>query len=244
MPTSTSTSNSPAQCAVVISILSLLSLIALLLVLTFKPPLDTGSNQLGILFSSPAVSTSSALCIVLFITAIISGVIAYRLVDRPEPSLIGIGPKILPEDLAAFSGLAKAFTDSDKSVAALDVIAETFLKLSSLRSWPGTFNYLGVSGLPLATIALTLVFTIMALLMDFTALRWGPTAKPDPFFDLAKLTLGAFIGSFVQKHVEQAAVQQSVVQQKRLDSGSEDPLSPPPAPPVAGPRPSPDQPGS
>ena len=45
---------------------------------------------------------------------------------------------------------------------------------------------LGLTGLPLATIGLTLFFSILAI--RFPA-----------FMDLAKLTLGAFIGSFVQK---------------------------------------------
>ena len=49
---------------------------------------------------------------------------------------------------------------------------------------------LGLTGLPLATIGLTIFFALMyAYSCD------------NPFMDLAKLTLGAFIGCFVQKQV-------------------------------------------
>ena len=69
------------------------------------------------------------------------------------------------------------------------------MRLSSLRGFTGTFTKLGLSGLPLATIGLTLFFAMLALLpLD--------TESQRSFFDLTKLTLGAFIGSFVQKAVE------------------------------------------
>lgn len=61
-----------------------------------------------------------------------------------------------------------------------------YVILSSLSGFTGTFQKIGFSGLPLATVGLTLVFSILSFL------------KPE-FLELAKLTLGAFIGSFVQK---------------------------------------------
>jgi hypothetical protein len=61
-----------------------------------------------------------------------------------------------------------------------------FIRLSSLSGLTGTFTKIGLTGLPLATIFLTIFLGILGL------------ANPQ-FFDLAKLTLGAFLGSFVQR---------------------------------------------
>jgi hypothetical protein len=63
-----------------------------------------------------------------------------------------------------------------------------YIRLTSLTGFTGTFTKLGLSGLPLATIGLTLFFSLLFL-------------KNAAYLDLAKLTLGAFIGSFVQKQV-------------------------------------------
>jgi len=66
-----------------------------------------------------------------------------------------------------------------------------YIRLSSLTGATGFFTKLGLSGLPLATIGLTLFFAIGSL--------FAPAAAQ--FYDLTQLTLGAFIGSFVQKQV-------------------------------------------
>jgi len=66
-----------------------------------------------------------------------------------------------------------------------------YIRLTSLTGFTGTFTKLGLTALPLATIALTLFFSVLAI-------------SYPPFMDLAKLTLGAFIGSFVQKQVGSA----------------------------------------
>jgi hypothetical protein len=66
---------------------------------------------------------------------------------------------------------------------------DQYVRLSSLSGVTGTYTKLGLTGLPLATIGLTLFFSIVSLF------------HPDRFLDLAKLTLGAFIGSFVQRNV-------------------------------------------
>lgn len=66
---------------------------------------------------------------------------------------------------------------------------DQYIRLSSLGGFAGIFAKVGLSGLPLATIGLTLAFTIISL--------WGGKEV----FDLAKLTLGAFIGSYVQRSV-------------------------------------------
>jgi hypothetical protein len=64
-----------------------------------------------------------------------------------------------------------------------------FIRLSSLSGLTGTFTKIGLSGLPLATIFLTIFLAIMGIVNA-------------QFFDLAKLTLGAFLGSFVQRQAE------------------------------------------
>jgi hypothetical protein len=70
-----------------------------------------------------------------------------------------------------------------------------YIRLSSLSGFPGTFHKLGFTGLPLATVVLTLILLVVSLFVD------GELSKST--FDMAKLTLGAFLGSFVQRNVEQ-----------------------------------------
>ena len=71
---------------------------------------------------------------------------------------------------------------------------DQYVRLRSLSGFSGHFTKLGVTGLPLTTVSLTLIFS-------FISLTQLPLAED--FLDLAKLTLGAFIGSFVQRQVEQ-----------------------------------------
>lgn len=83
--------------------------------------------------------------------------------------------------------------------AVLDGKAEPidqYVRLRALSGISGNFTKLGVTGLPLTTVFLTLVFSVISLLPV-----GGSTSSA--FLDLAKLTLGAFIGSFVQGRVEQ-----------------------------------------
>lgn len=95
---------------------------------------------------------------------------------------------------------ARTIPRDDLSLVAQAVIdgkpepIDQYVRLRSLSGLSGNFTKLGVTGLPLTTVGLTLVFSFIAL----TAV---PLAKD--FLDLAKLTLGAFIGSFVQRQVEQ-----------------------------------------
>ena len=69
---------------------------------------------------------------------------------------------------------------------------DKFIKLTSLTGITGFFTKIGITGLPLATISLTLIFGLLALLNIGT----DASAK---FFDFANLALGAFLGSYVQK---------------------------------------------
>lgn len=66
---------------------------------------------------------------------------------------------------------------------------ELYVRLASLGGPTGTATKLGLTGLPLATIGLTMFFSLVALFVP-------------SFLDLVKLTLGAFIGSFVQRSGE------------------------------------------
>ncbi len=84
---------------------------------------------------------------------------------------------IPPQDYELLSDLIK---QEKKDAIGLYVI------LSSLSGFTGTFQKIGFSGLPLATAILTLIFSALSFFQT-------------EFLELAKLTLGAFIGSFVQK---------------------------------------------
>ena len=70
---------------------------------------------------------------------------------------------------------------------------DQYVRLSSLSGFTGLFTKLGLTGLPLVTIAVTLIFALLGV-VDREHFK--------EFIDLSKLTLGAFIGSFVQRHVE------------------------------------------
>jgi hypothetical protein len=137
-------------------------------------------------------------------------------------SAIGLVGALLGTQLLRSVGLSKSqqpsrVINSDEWAAISDQVKSgqeeavtQYIRLTSLSGFTGAFTKLGLTGLPLATIGLTLFFSILAISY--------PT-----FMDLAKLTLGAFIGSFVQK---QAGAGGSV----RLPGGQTVSVS---APPVA-----------
>ena len=85
-----------------------------------------------------------------------------------------------------------------------------YVKLASLSGFVGLCTKLGIGGLPLATIALTILFAIA-----------GAISGEASFIDFAKLTLGAFIGSYVQR--------------QRVDFTSSTPTNSSPPNPSAGP---------
>jgi hypothetical protein len=113
--------------------------------------------------------------------AVISTYIGYRLIVAAGATSI---PVIPDHDY----GLLAPLVTEGKA----DSI-DQYVRLSSLARFTGTFTQLGLTGLPLATIFLTLFFSVLTLL------------KSSNFLDLTKLTLGAFIGSFVQRQVERRA---------------------------------------
>jgi hypothetical protein len=94
------------------------------------------------------------------------------------------GRQVIPsQDYELLSDILKS--EPDKAV-------DHYVRLSSLTGLTGLFTKIGLSGLPLATIGLTIVFTVLAMLV-------GGNGMGASFFDLAKLTLGAFLGSYVQR---------------------------------------------
>jgi hypothetical protein len=101
---------------------------------------------------------------------------------RPTPRAIP------PEDRKLLEPLVR---DANKEAINQYVI------LSSLSGFTGNFQKIGFSGLPLATAALTLLFCGLAF------------AKPE-FIEFAKLTLGAFIGSFVQRSADTERLRDTV----------------------------------
>ena len=94
---------------------------------------------------------------------------------------------IRPED--------RAFLVPLISSANKEAIGE-YIRLASLSGFSGNFTKLGFTGLPLVTVGLTLILLAMAMVISDEEMRKG-------VFDLAKLMLGAFIGSFVQRNIEQ-----------------------------------------
>lgn len=132
----------------------------------------------------------NAVYIALFIIAILSAYIGYRMVVAAGGTTSVVIP---PQDYSLLAPLV-----SDGKAEAID----QYVRLSSLSKATGSFTQLGLTGLPLATIGLTLFFSILAI---FDAAN---------FLDLAKLTLGAFIGSFVQRQVERRAIQTGLPEAK------------------------------
>jgi len=92
-----------------------------------------------------------------------------------------VSAQVIPQK--EFDLLATAIRDGNEQAIS------QYIRLSSLSGMTGTFTKVGLSGLPLATITLTIILAILGI--------FNPQ-----FFDLAQLTLGAFLGSYVQKRSE------------------------------------------
>jgi hypothetical protein len=84
--------------------------------------------------------------------------------------------------------LVTIIKDSNESAVRL------YLDLTNTKGITGTFTKMGITGLPLATIFLTCFFAMLGL---------SDEPNRNTFLDLAKLTLGAFIGSFVQRQLNE-----------------------------------------
>ncbi|MGA2814582.1 MAG: hypothetical protein ABSG16_24595 [Candidatus Acidiferrum sp.] len=140
---------------------------------------------------------------VLLLVGVVCALLGLRLLTTTQHALARTIPK---EDLPMIQAAV---------IAGKPAPIDQYVRLRSLAGWAGTFTKLGVTGLPLVTVALTLIFSFIALL---------PLERAKDFLDLAKLTLGAFIGSFVQRSVEL----------KKQDAGSRSaaPSAPTPSLPV------------
>ncbi|MGG8295078.1 hypothetical protein PGR09_04055 [Klebsiella sp. 141251] len=111
------------------------------------------------------------------ISAVICALVGMRLLR----SAGAVSQQVIPPQ--DYSLLAPAIKEGNEKA-----ITE-YIRLSSLSGMTGTFTKIGLTGLPLATIVLTVVLAFLSLVFP-------------KFYDLAQLTLGAFIGSFVQKSNE------------------------------------------
>ena len=110
----------------------------------------------------------------ILIAAVFLTIIGTRLIGKSSKGM----PTIIPEkDRQLLEPLIK-----EGKKEAID----QYVRLSSLSGFTGTFQKIGFTGLPLATAILTLIFSALSF-------------QQAQFLELAKLTLGAFIGSFVQK---------------------------------------------
>jgi hypothetical protein len=121
--------------------------------------------------------------IALIAAAVLSAVGGFLFLDASNPSA--------PD---AFLPFDRKFLSASITAGNEQAITQ-YLRLRNMRGVSGFFQKLGLPGLPIATIFVTLVFTVLAV----TASN-ADTSKA--LFDLAKLTLGAFIGSFVQRSID------------------------------------------
>jgi hypothetical protein len=189
--------------------ISLMSFLALLL-LIFAPALISllTGRQTNLNFDLGPGSSPLMLLLalylphgLLFITTVVSGYVGYKLVVAS-----GASPEN-PIPPNHYNLLAPLIQEGRSEAI------DQYVRLSSLSGFTGTFTKLGLTGLPLTTVALTLIFAILALLPV------DPESQKS-FFDLTKLTLGAFIGSFVQRQVEQRRAQEAKDDEARAPSSS------------------------
>ena len=106
---------------------------------------------------------------------------------------------------------------------------DQYIRLASLTGGVGLFQKIGLTGLPLTTLSLVVFFAFGAMIFDDKSDRFKA------FLDFTKLTLGAFIGSFVQRQVEkrgqEADIQRAI--QTAAQVGTGDGKLPPPAAQIA-----------
>lgn len=127
--------------------------------------------------------------LILFISGLSCAVFGYGLLSAAGAAAKEVIPR---SDYALLSALIV-----DEKEKAIDL----YVILNSLSGATGFFTKIGITGLPLATIALSIIFTILGLIQ-------GSGTK---LFDLASLTLGAFLGSYVQRQVPAARSRPSAI---------------------------------
>jgi hypothetical protein len=130
------------------------------------------------------VAFYSAPNIILIITGFISAMIGRALLNAGQRS----NYSSLPEGDLVMLKDAIILGKSDP--------IDQYIRIRALSGFAGGFTKIGLTGLPLVTIGVTMIFTALALLFVEHERVFNS------LFDLAKLTLGAFIGSYVQRQVE------------------------------------------
>ncbi len=118
------------------------------------------------------------------VAAVASFAAALTSFDASNPSAPDVIP---PHDRKEFFNKIKD-RDPESAISA-------YFRLRSLRGVSGFFQKMEIVGLPLATIILTILFALLAIGAA------NKTASTE-FLDAMKLTLGALIGSFVQRAVD------------------------------------------
>lgn len=128
--------------------------------------------------------------LILFIVAVFTALLGVSLLRAAGVAEIAPGPVINTSEWETIKG--KVLEGDEQAIS-------QYVRLRSLTGFTGVFTKLGLQGLPLATIGLTIFFALMYL-------------RDPQYLELAKLTLGAFIGSFVQKQVGERQGNTGVVQ--------------------------------
>jgi len=136
-----------------------------------KPQPLTDTDKFRVMFGILQVFLPTLIC---FVAAFLCSLIGIRVLRASGVATVQV---ISPQDYQLL-GTAVA-SGNDKAI-------DLWVRLSSLSGATGTFTKIGLTGLPLATIALTLFLGFCGLFNK-------------EFFELAKLTLGAFLGSYVQR---------------------------------------------
>lgn len=124
------------------------------------------------------VRSAPALLLIAFAFVVFSN--AIRLIANSQRTSETVIP---PEDRPLIEDRVKENKDIDQ-----------YVRLRSLTGITGFFTKIGPTGLPLTTVVLTIIFSLF-----YIGFELFPNSESSSFLDLAKLTLGAFIGSYVQK---------------------------------------------
>ena len=170
------------------------------------------------------ISNLVLLAQMLFLVAAIAGIAGFIVTRVVRNSFSADSDKVLTP------AVRELLADPIRS--ATDPVAE-FTRLSGLSGGTGIFRKLELSGMPLATILMTLAFCIFSMVLPALQKQgWtdGGADLAKAFIDMAKLTLGAFIGSFVTKtssrDTETARVSASAAAKALASTQPAAPLSP------------------
>ena len=129
--------------------------------------------------------------------AAMAAVLGLILIRSSRSGTARVVRQVLPEEADKYLGPAL--------LSSKDPIGD-WRKLAGLAGFTGVFLKLDLSGMPLATILMTFLFCILSItapLLNFpdagNHVHFDQATLATAFLDMAKLTLGAFIGSFVTK---------------------------------------------